>query len=296
MDGLPTEHARPGGGAAAPPGAADVAVVIVTVNALADIGRNLGELRAQQDVTLDVVVVDNGSADGTVELLRAQPDVRLIANGENRWLSPAWAQGVRASSAPYVLFLTPDVELADDRLVARLRAALEADPGAALAGPRLEDGDGGDAVNGAFAFPSVRWIVLKRVGLAGVTGRTRKPAPPRAPRTDPQPVAFVNGCCMLVRRSALEGIGGLDETYRLYWEEIDLAKRLGDAGHRVLLVPAATAIHRAKGTPAAPGLRERAYRFGERHYVRKHHGLAALAAVEGARAVERARRALGARG
>lgn len=280
----------------APPAAADVAVVVVTVNALADIGRNLAELRAQRDVALDVLVVDNGSADGTVELLREQPDVRLIANGENRWLSPAWAQGVRASEAPFVLFLTPDVELADTRLVAGLRAALDADAGAALAGPRLEDGAGGDAVNGAYSFPRVRWIVLKRVGLAGVTGRTRRPAPPKAPRTDPHPVAFVNGCCMLVRRSALEAIGGLDEAYRLYWEEIDLAKRLGDAGQRVLLVPAATAIHRAKGTPTVPGLRERAYRFGERHYVRKHHGLGALAAVEVARAVERVRGALAARG
>mgnify|MGYP006273282577 CR=1 FL=1 len=300
MERLPQrEDTAPRPGAAAgprPPAAtADVAVVIVTVNALPDIGRNLVELRAQQDVALDVVVIDNGSADGTVELLAEQPDVRLIANGENRWLSPAWAQGVRASDAPYVLFLTPDVELADARLVARLRAALDADPGAALAGPRLEDGEGGDAVNGSFAFPSVRWIVLKRVGLAGVLGRTAKPAPPKVPRTDAHPVAFVNGCCMLVRRSALEGIGGLDETYRLYWEEIDLARRLGAAGHRVLLVPTATAIHRAKGTPTVPGLRERAYRFGERHYVRKHHGAAALAAVEAARLVERLRVALGAR-
>lgn len=252
---------------------ADVAVVMVTIDSLADIGRNLAELRAQQGAGLELVIVDNGSTDGTVELLGAQPDVQLIANGENRWLSPAWAQGVRASTAPFVLFLTPDVELPDSGLVAKLLAALRAD-------------------DGAFSFPSVRWIVLKRVGLAGITGRTARPTAPRhlAP---PFPVAFVNGCCMLVRRAALDAIGGLDETYRLYWEEIDLQYRLGDAGWRVLLVPGAEAVHRSKGSPSAPGVRESAYRFGERHYIRKHHGLAALAAVEAARVVERLRQRLG---
>jgi hypothetical protein len=277
---------------------ADVAVVVVTIDSRADVERNLVELRRQAGAGagagLELVFVDNGSTDGTVELLRAQPDVQLIANGENRWLSPAWAQGVRASAAPFILFLTPDVELPDSGLVAKLLAALRADDGAALAGPRLLDGAGGDAVNGAFSFPSVRWIVLKRVGLAGITGRAAPPSPPAAPRSEPFPVSFVNGCCMLARRAALGAIGGLDETYRLYWEEIDLAHRLGDSGWRVLLVPGAEAVHRSKGSPAEPGLRERAYRFGERHYIRKHHGPAALAAVEASRLVERVRRALGA--
>ena len=271
---------------------ADVAVVMVTFNSLDDIERNLVELRAQQGVELELVLVDNGSSDGTVELLTGEAGLELIANGENRWLSPAWAQGVRATTAPFVLFLTPDVELPDTELVAKLLAALRADPGAALAGPRLLDGVGGDAVNGAFSFPSVRWIVLKRLGLAGITGRAAKPAAPKAQRSQPFPVAFVNGCCMLARRTALDTIGGLDETYRLYWEEIDLAHRLGDAGQRVLLVPAAAAVHRSKGSPTEPGFRENAYRFGERHYIRKHHGLTALAVVEAARLVERTRRAL----
>lgn len=145
-----------------------------------------------------------------------------------------------------------DVELPAAGLVAKPLAALRSDDGAALAGPRLLDGEGGDAVNGAFSFPSVRWIVLKRVGLAGITGRTAGPTPPAAPRTEPFPVSFVNGCCMLARRAALDAIGGLDETYRLYWEEIDLAHRLGDVGWRVLLVPGAEAVHCSKGSPCRP--------------------------------------------
>lgn len=266
----------------------DVAVVIVTCGSREDVERNLAELRAQVGVRLEIVVVDNGSADGTVELLEGQPDVCLIANGENRWLAPAWMQGVRATEAPYVLFLTPDTSLPEQDALARLKAALGADPGAALAGPRLFQEDGRDLLNGAFDFPSVPWVVLAALGLGGRLKLHERPKP-RETAGETAPVRFVNGACMLVRRSALEAIGGLDERYRLYYEEIDLARRLQSAGRRVLLARSVRAVHRGKGSPAGPGLREGAYAHGERIYFRTHHGIAADLAVRAARAVERLR-------
>ena len=127
---------------------ADVAVVLVTKDSHDDLARNLDELRAQAGVELDVLVVDNGSTDGTLDLLAARPEIRMIANGENRWLAPAWMQGVRATDAPYVCLLTPDTALPPDA-IARLRGALEDDPRAALAGPLLFDQSGADLLNGS---------------------------------------------------------------------------------------------------------------------------------------------------
>ena len=269
----------------------DVSVVVVTVNCRRDVERNISELRAQTGVRLELVAVDNGSSDGTEEFLAVQPDVRLIANRANRWLSPAWAQGVRASGAPYVLFLTPDVSLPQRDALQRLAHALEGDPGAALAGPRLFDEQGGDLVNGSFDFPSIRWIVVSALGLTRFFGRDSYPEP-KAASAGPVAVKFVNGACMLARRSALERIGGLDERYQLYYEEIDLARRLQAARYRILLVPDVHAVHRGKGVPAPRGLRERAYAHGERLYFRKHHGRAGELAVRAAREVEGGRRAV----
>lgn len=268
----------------------DVAAVLVTLNSREDVVRNLAELRAQRGVRLEIVAVDNGSADGTEGLLAAQPDVRLIANRENRWLSPAWSQAVKASASRYLLFLNPDLSLPDPDAVSRLVAALDADKRAALAGPRLFDEQGNDLRNGAFAFPSVRWIVLSALGLDSLFGRDRKPEPVAAAGDRPVVVPFVNGACMLIRRSALEAIGGIDERYPLYWEEIDLARRLTEAGYRTLLVPSVRGVHRGKGTPAAPGVRERAWARGERLYLTKHHGRSAVIVVRAARAMGRARR------
>ncbi len=267
---------------------ADVAVTLVCINELEDVGRALTELRAQVDVELEIVVVDNGSTDGTLEFLGEQPDVQLIANPENRWLSPAWMQGVRATTAPYVLFLTPDAGLADTDAIARLREALEADPGAGLAGPRLYDAGGGDLANGAYGFPTPRFVIADALHLLPPHRRIR--ATPIAQAGDEaRAVRHVNGACMLARRSALEQIAFLDERYRLYWEEIDLCKRLGDAGWRVLLVPAARAVHRGKGSPTPMRVRNEVYAWGERLYFRKHHGPLASAAVAAARRLERLR-------
>jgi N-acetylglucosaminyl-diphospho-decaprenol L-rhamnosyltransferase len=270
---------------------ADVAVVIVTKDSRDDLGRNLDELRAQAGLELELVVVDNGSTDGTLDLLAARPDVRVIANGENRWLAPAWMQGVRATDAPYVLFLTPDTALPARDAVSRLRAALEADPAAALAGPLLFDEAGGDLLNGSYSFPSVAWIVLTSLGVGRRRLLEKPPSRAVAPaQADVVEVTLLNGACMLAQRSALDAVGGLDERYRLYYEEVDLAKRLRAAGSRILLVRTVRAVHRGKGSPAAPGLREAAYAHGERIYFRTHHGRAGALAVRAARAVAGTRR------
>jgi GT2 family glycosyltransferase len=200
-------------------------------------------------------------------------------------------QGVRATTAPYVLFLTPDTSLPEPYAVAKLRDALERDSGAALAGPLLFDEQGRDLLNGSYSLPSVSWVVLTSLGL----GRRLRLLERPPPKSDPAvvsasvPVALLNGACMLARRSALETVGGLDERYRLYYEEVDLARRLGGAGFRILLVPGVRAVHRGKGSPAAPGLREAAYAHGERIYFRTHHGRGGELAVRAARAIGRSR-------
>jgi GT2 family glycosyltransferase len=267
---------------------ADVAVTLVCINELDDVRRALEELRAQQGVDLEIVVVDNGSTDGSLEFLAAQPDVQLIANDENRWLSPAWMQAIQATSAPYVLFLTPDAGIEQPDAIATLRATLEVNPQVGLVGPRLLDADGNDLSNGAFPFPTPRFVIADALGVLPPR-RRRRSAPIAGVGETERPVHLVNGALMLARRDALAQIGFLDERFKLYWEEIDLCKRLGDAGWRIMLVPAVTAAHRGKGSPTPGRVRNEVYAYGEQLYFRKHHGPAAATAVALARRLQRLR-------
>jgi len=271
---------------------ADVSVVLVATNCLGDIERNVTQLREQEDVDLEVVVVDNASTDGTREYLEHQPDLLLLANTENRWLNPARAQGVARTTAPNVLFFAPDTSMPPDT-VKRLEEALDRDPKVGLVGPRLFGQHGHDMVNGQFPLPSVRWVVTDALGLHRRVRRHVLPpehAPEEVARLEEdgdRRVDWLNGSCMLIRRSVLDAIGGLDERFLFDWEELDLARRVDKAGYEMRLVFRTDVMHRAKGTPVKSGVRERIFIGAEQLYFKKHHSRPAWLAVRVARDLQR---------
>lgn len=136
--------------------------------------------------------------------------------------------------AKYVLLLTPDALVGPDT-IAGLVAALEADPGAAVAGPVVVYRGGAERLVGA--------------GGAIDPRRVRAPLHRSVRGEEPYPVDWIDGCCMLLRREAVAAVGGFDERYFLYFEETDLCARLGQAGWRVLLVPGAEVLHEKLGSP-----------------------------------------------
>ena len=271
---------------------AAIAAVLVATNCRGDIERNVAQLREQEGIDLEAVVVDNASSDGTREFLEQQPDLLLIANTENKWVSAARMQGVAATRAPYILFFAPDTSIPPDTVL-RLKRCLDGDESVALAGPRMFGEHGHDMTNGQFAYPTVKFVVTDALGLRRRFGRERLPvaqtaeAVARFEETGPRDVPFVNGSCMLMRRSALEAIGGLDERFLFDFEEVDVARRLYKAGYRVQLVPKTAIMHRGKGTPLRKGLRAEIFMQSERLYFTKHHGKAARAAVQAARGLQR---------
>jgi N-acetylglucosaminyl-diphospho-decaprenol L-rhamnosyltransferase len=227
------------------PAAAELAVVVVNYDTGTYLERCLASLeRHRGDIELDVLVIDNASHDGShTAAVAAHPWVRLIENPENVYLSPAWNQGIRETSAPFVLLLNPDVEwwhgtLADYVAVAR------ANPRAGLVGPMVRNSDGSTYESGRL-FPSV----TDAVGHAFLgTLRPDNPFTRRYhldgwDRTTERAVDWISGCCMLVPREAFEEVGPLDEGFLLYGEELDLATRLREAGRTVLFTPEVEIVH-----------------------------------------------------
>jgi N-acetylglucosaminyl-diphospho-decaprenol L-rhamnosyltransferase len=188
------------------------------------------------------VVIDNASSDGSADAVDAA-GVRLIRNATNRYLSPAWNQGAAETDSPFLLFLNPDTEWFHGTL-ADLVAAARANPRAGIVGPMLRNPDGTVYPSGR-RFPSL----ANAVGHAFVSPITRDNRFTRRyemegwDRTTERQVDWVSGACMLFPRSAFDEMGGFDEGFPLYAEELDIATRLRDAGWSVVFTPAVQVIH-----------------------------------------------------
>jgi N-acetylglucosaminyl-diphospho-decaprenol L-rhamnosyltransferase len=243
-DGSAT-HTHSADAGADPHPAAGLAIVIVNYNTGDYLERCLASLEAHRgDLELDVLVIDNASHDDSHrKAVAAHPWVRLIENPRNVYLSPAWNQGIRATSSPYVLLLNPDVEwwcgtLADYVAVARRT------PRAGIVGPVVRNPDGTVYPSGR-PFPSV----VDAVGhgfLGTVWPRnrfTRRYHQQGWDRSTEREVDWVSGACMLVPRAAFDEVGLLDEDFLLYGEELDLATRLHDAGWSVVFTPEIEILH-----------------------------------------------------
>jgi len=225
--------------------AAALAVVIVNYNAGEWLPRCLRSLEAARgDLPVDVVVIDNDSRDGSPEAaLEAVPSTRVVRNATNRYLSPAWNQGAAVTDAPYLLFLNPDTEWFHGT-VEDLLAVARAHPRAGIVGPMVRNPDGTGYPSGR-RFPSLRdGLGHAFVSLLRADNRyTRRYHLDGWDRTTEREVDWVSGCCMLVPRAAFDAVGGFDEQFPLYAEELDIATRLHGAGWSVVFTPAVEIIH-----------------------------------------------------
>jgi N-acetylglucosaminyl-diphospho-decaprenol L-rhamnosyltransferase len=227
------------------PEAADLAVVIVNYNTGHYLERCLASLAARRgELATDVLVVDNASNDGShTAAVAAHPEVRLIENARNAYLSPAWNQGARATSAPYLLFLNPDAELFAGTLDDYVRVAA-AHPRAGIVGPMIRNLDG-TLYATCRRFPNVLDATFHAM-LSPFTRDnpfTRRYEMEGWDRTNEREVDWVSGAAMLMPREAYDAVGGFDEAFPLYAEELDLATRLRSAGWSVLFTPEVEVLH-----------------------------------------------------
>ncbi len=227
----------------------------------------LEKLAAQAGTYGEIVVVDNASRDGSVEMVKRDfPDCRLLALEDNLGFGAANNRAASLARGDSLLLLNSDAWLADGAL-ARLEGALEADPGLALAAPELCYPDG----RRQFAWAPETGVF----GEAMQKLRNRFESRPWIHRVPPawlRPVlgpGWYSAACVLVRRSAFEAVGGFDEEIFMYFEDVDLSRRLRRAGWRLGSVAGAMAYH-VKGGSRPSGRGEIEYRRGQLYYYRKH--------------------------
>lgn len=221
----------------------DVSVVIVSWNTRAMTLACLQSLAAAaRRVTWDAWVVDNASADDSVEAVRRElPDVHVIANPTNLGFAAANNQGILASCGRYVLLLNSDTVMAPGSLDVLVDLA-QAHPRAGVVGAILLNPDG-TYQSGPTPFPSVWNELLSVTGIGRRLSFRGYPSKPEAEARHVQRADYIGGACMLARREAIDGVGGLDEGYFMYGEESDWCWRMQDAGWEVWYTPNAEITH-----------------------------------------------------
>ncbi|MCA1585607.1 MAG: glycosyltransferase family 2 protein [Acidobacteria bacterium] len=247
-------------------------IIIVSYNVRDELDACLHSLTTRtNEYSARVTVVDNGSTDGTVAMLRARwPDVDVIAHDTNVGFAAANNVGIRHGSGELVLLLNPDT-IVTPHAIATLVAALGTGGHVAAAGPRLVDGHGR-------AELSFGWDVnptgeLRQKWLMAAHARHVRSAVRRIDRWSrmPGPRKWLSAACLLVRRRELEAVGLLDERYFMYYEDVDLCVALRRRGRTVLFVPRAEVQHlRGRSASSNPDLARRR-RESQMAYYRKHN-------------------------
>jgi GT2 family glycosyltransferase len=252
----------------------ELSYCVVNTNAREHLLRCLAAIERthSRGATYEVIVLDNASADDSLEALSRRPHVRLIARDRRAGLAENYTILLREACGELCLLLNEDTELADGAAEA-LIAALRERPDAAVAGAQLT-GPGGEVVACAWKLPSPGMALVQALGLhrrlvvqSGRDGATRE-------------VGWVQSAAMLVRREAAGEVRYLDPSFFLYSEEVDFQRRLNDAGWKSLHVPAARAVHHQQlhNDRSAGSRRIVEFHRGRDAYMRKHHSRPAVLA------------------
>jgi len=307
--------------------APDLSVIIVSWNVRDLLRACLRSVLASQ-LPLEVIVVDNASADGTAAMVAQEfPQVRLIANAENRGFTAGNNQGIALAQGRYVFFLNPDTVVVGDALRTMI-AYLDAHDDVGVVGPQLRYGDG-RLQSSCRRFPTLwsalfestplewhwpgnpwarRYRMEDRLPISPAGEETATPSPPLAGEETPHPfspplagegsgerslppklggpggreveVDWLVGAALMTRREVLEQVGGFDEGYFMYSEELDWCRRVRQAGWRIVYLPAAQVVHyEGKSSEQVVAARHIHFQTSKVRYFRKFHGPLAAAVL-----------------
>jgi GT2 family glycosyltransferase len=261
----------------------DVSIIIVSWNTkelLRDCLTSVYERAG--DCDYEVIVVDNASTDGSVDMLRSEfTQLILIENSENRGFAAANNQGIAIAKGRYVLLLNSDTVVLDDAIAGTLRFT-DDHPRAAVVGCQVLNPDG-TVQPTCFMFPSVLNMLLSTTYLYKLFSKNRffgRENMTWWAASEAREVDYIKGCFMLIRREAIEQVGVMDERFFMYCEEADLCYRFKKNEWKVMFAPVGRIIHfGGQSTVQMRAAMIVQLRLSILRFIRKHRGwLAHLAA------------------
>lgn len=231
--------------------APELSIIIVNHNSARFLARCLASFDPCVDVPCEICVVDNASQDKSVEGVRENfPDVKLIANGRNLGFAAAVNQGLRATQAPFVLWLNPDTEFLEGRITEAVEF-MKKNKDTGILGLQILNPDRSIQLS-CRSFPSYETALFNRYSLLTrlfpQNSFSRRYLKTDGDHGAIQEVDWVSGSCCLHRRSLLETVGFLDERFFMYCEDVDFCKRAKMAGWKVIYNPCLKVLHHIAGS------------------------------------------------
>lgn len=256
----------------------DLSIIIVNWNVKDLLKKCLESIyRETKGASFEIFVVDNASTDGSVEMVKQNfSQVKLTVNNKNLGFATANNQAIKISRGKYVLLLNPDTELIEDAFSIMIRR-MDKHEEIGVLGPELLNSDRSlqPSVRRFPTLLSQSLILLKMHRLLPNLKTFRKYFARDFDYSREQNVDQVMGACFMIRREALEKVGGLDENFYIWFEEVDYCKRIKDAGFSVVYTPKTKLIHLG-GESFVKQLsldKQKMFNKSSRYYFRKHHGI-----------------------
>jgi GT2 family glycosyltransferase len=222
-----------------------LSICMVSLNCRRVVEDCLESLRRGTFRDYEIIIADNASVDGTLEYLRAQPDVRLIENGYNAGFTKGTNQGITAGSGKYILWLNTDTILREDSLE-KLIGFLEMHERAGIVGPKVLNADGTFQPQCKRGFPTPFASFAYALHLDRIWPKNEafsRYLLRNIPDDATSIVGAVSGCCLLARREVFEAIGPLDEEMFGFGEDLDWCVRAAKGGWEVWYFPQSVIVH-----------------------------------------------------
>lgn len=262
----------------------DLSVIIVNYNVRQFVLQTLHSVYQSEldGLSMEVIVVDNNSNDGSVEAIQKNfPQTQVIANKDNPGFSKANNQGIAISKGEFVLLLNPDTVVEESTLAMSV-AKMKAEPDIGALGVKMIDGTGAFLPESKRSFPTPWNSLTKLLGLSTLFSRSKMMGGYNLTYLDENKTHDIDVLCgafMMMRKSALDKSGVLDEDFFMYGEDIDLSYRIKKSGYRVLYYPETQIIHyKGESTKKSSVNYVRIFYNAMIIYVKKHYkgGVASL--------------------
>ncbi len=248
-------EASPGEGALSPDNCGmKLSVVLVNWNTAELLGQCLDSLFSQDlSAPFEVIVVDNASTDGSVDMVRRQfPRVDLVVAAENLGFTKANNLALEKASGEYVLLLNPDTVMPDRHTLAAWLRFMDEHPQASASGCRLIFPDGSHQVGDAGFRPTLASVASYALFLSKIVPGVKTLYLNYSGFRGPMEVDWICGADFLVRRSILPEVGMMDESIFLYADDVEWGCRMRASGHRIFYLPGLSIVHLQGATRAAP--------------------------------------------